>query len=183
MLKRQLALSRCIRKRIKASQSAYERSLWDLVRRHGFAFLKVEPRKAIPLLKECKSFFTQDGTRSGDSLWSVIWLAVAYEQGTSTKRLPAMEIGDILSDALANPTMPLLVTIRQAGPWLKDLQNDPQIGRQFGQLHREESASCLPNCLPFADRCAVMLNLFKCPPASLNIRAFGRAEVNVNGSR
>lgn len=164
------------RKKMKASQSAYERGLWNLIEGR-FHILKVEPRKAIPLLKECRAFFTQDG-RDTETLWSVIWLAAAYEQMGQRNEARA-EIQSLLS-ASAAPNHALLVTIRQAGPCLKDMQTDVQIGRLLGGfLEKSQRLSMkLPSIRRTLRRYAHSIQM---PPASLTIRAFGRPEVSVNG--
>jgi LuxR family transcriptional regulator, maltose regulon positive regulatory protein len=165
-----------LRKRMKGSQSAYERSLWNLIEAR-FYLLKVEPKKAIPLLKDCKSFFTRDG-RNLESLSSVIWLVAAYEQA-GRRNDSYEEVRDLLSASTA-VNHGLLVTIRQASPWLRELQNDKQIGRQLGGLLEKSQrlSARLPSIRRALRRHAQSIQM---PPAGLSIRAFGRAEVTVNG--
>lgn len=164
------------RKRMKSSQSAYERSLWDLIEAR-LHILKVEPRKALPLLKNCKAFFTRDG-RDQETVWSVIWLTAAYEQMGRREEAYA-QIREVLS-GLTTSSHALLVTIRQASPWLKELQADKQIGRQLGGLFERSQrlAARLPAIRRALRRHAQSIQM---PPASLSIRAFGRPEVTVNG--
>lgn len=164
------------RKRMKSSQSAYERSLWNLIEAR-LHLLKMEPKKAIPLLRDCKAFFTRDG-RDQETIWSVIWLTAAYEQ-TGRREEACAQLRDVLSGG-TKTSHALLVTIRQASPWLKELQADKQIGRQLGGLFEKSQrlAARLPSIRRALRRHAQSIQM---PPASLSIRAFGRPEVSVNG--
>ena len=118
------------RRKIRASQSLYERGLLALLEGR-YCLLKNEPRKAITHLKECKEFFTQDG-RDLELMWSQIWLSSAYQR--SGKQDDARtELQRIFATELP-PDHALLVTLRQAIPWLEELQKDPTIGRQLGNL-------------------------------------------------
>jgi hypothetical protein len=103
---------------MKTSQSAYERGLWNLLEGR-FHLFKIEPRKAIPFFKECKDFFIQDG-RDLEILWSIIWLTAAYDQAGQKEEARA-EIREFLSVG-TNPDHALLMTLRQASSWFKDLQ-------------------------------------------------------------
>jgi DNA-binding SARP family transcriptional activator len=164
------------RKKMKGSQSAYERGLWNLIEAR-LHLLKMEPKKAIPLLKECKSFFTQDG-RDQEMVWSVIWLSAAYEQ-TGRRDEACVQIREVLSGGTTS-NHALLIAIRQASPWLKELQADKQIGRQLGGLFEKSQhlSASLPSIRRTLRRHAQSIQM---PPASLSIRAFGRPEVSVNG--
>ena len=164
------------RKKMKASQSAYERGLWNLIEAR-LHLLKMEPKKAIPLLKECKAFFTHDG-RDQETIWSVIWLTAAYEQ-TGHRDEACAQIRGVLSGGNAS-NHALLVAIRQASPWLKELQVDKQIGRQLGGVLEKSQrlTARLPAIRRTLRRHAQSIQM---PPASLAIRAFGRPEVSVNG--
>ncbi len=164
------------RKKMKSSPSAYERGLWNLIEAR-LHLLKMEPRKAIPLLKECKSFFTRDG-RDQETVWSVVWLAAAYEQ-TGQSDEACVQIREVLSGGTASNHV-LLVTVRQASPWLKGLKSDKQIGRQLGGLLEkgQRLTARLPSIRRTLRRHAQSIQM---PPASLSIRAFGRPEVSVNG--
>jgi DNA-binding SARP family transcriptional activator len=164
------------RKKMKASQSAYERGLWNLIEARLY-LLKMEPKKAIPLLKECKSFFIRDG-RNQETIWSMIWLTAAYEQ-TGHREEACVQLRDALSSSNTSNHV-LLVTIRQASPWLKELQSDRQIGRQLGGLLEKSQRLTLklPSIRRTLRRHAQSIQM---PPASLSIRAFGRPEESVNG--
>jgi LuxR family maltose regulon positive regulatory protein len=163
-------------KKMRINQSAYEKGLWGLLEGR-FRLAGDEPKKAISLLRECKNFFTQDG-RDLEMLWSTIWLAAAYVQADEVDNARS-ELRDILSSGY-NPDHALLVVIRQAGPWLKDLQNDPLIGRTlngfFEKTHR--LGMKLPAIRRTLRRHASFVQV---PSASLVIRAFGNPEVSVNG--
>ena len=135
--------------------------------------MKNEVKKAIPILKDCKISFTEDG-RDIETLWSVIWLTAAYCQ--ADRREDALnEIREIL-DKGTNLEHAFLIVLSQAGPWFKDLQNDPQLGRQLGSLldkaHRLSRK--LPSIRRTLRRHAQSIQI---PSAGLRIRAFGPCEV------
>jgi two-component SAPR family response regulator len=161
---------------MKSSQSAYERGLWNLIEAR-LHLLKMEPKKAIPLLKECKSFFTRDG-RGQETVLSVIWLTAAYEQ-IGRRDDACKELREVLSGGNTSHHT-LVVAIRQASLWLKELQVDKQIGRQLGGLleKAQRLTARLPSIRRTLRRHAQSIQM---PPASLSIRAFGRPEVTVNG--
>ena len=164
------------RRKIKISPSAYERGLWTLFEGR-FHLLKGDARKAIRLLQECKSFFTQDG-RDLEIQWSMVWLSAAYEQ-VGKRDLVRTELKELLKVG-ANPDHALLVTFRQAAEWLNDLQDDAEIGHQLRMLLEKSQRLNLklPSIRRTLRRHAQFVQM---PDASLVIRAFGRAEVSVNG--
>lgn len=164
------------RRRIKVSQSAYERGLWALFEGR-FHLLNGEGRKAIRFLQECKNFFNRDG-RDLEIQWSMIWLSVAYEQA-GQKKLAHAEIKELLS-ASTNIDHALLVAFRPAAEWLSDLQNDPGVGSQVKTL--VERSQRLTLKLPAIRRTVRRhTQLAQMPSANIIIRAFGRGEVSVNG--
>lgn len=169
-------LLKTFRKSMRTSQSAYERGLWALLEGRYY-LMKNEPGKAIPLLKDCKEFFIQDG-RDLELQWSMVWLTAAYECAAERAHARA-EIREFLS-AGAIPDHALLVTIRQAGAWLKELQKDPLIGRPMNGL--VEKAQRLNVRLPAIRRTLRHHSSFiQAPSASLVIRALGNPEVSING--
>ena len=164
------------RKKMKSSQSAYERGLWALLESRYY-LLKNEPRKAIPFLRECKECFAQDG-RDLELQWSMVWLTAAFD-GIGERENARAEIREFLMMGAA-PDNALLVTLRQAGWWLKDLQTDTLIGRQLSSLM--EKAQRLNTKLPAIRRTLRRhASIIQVPSASLLIRAFGNPEVSVNG--
>ena len=164
------------RRRIKVSQSAYERALWALFEGR-FYLLKGEARKAIRFLQECKNFFTQDG-RELEIQWSMIWLSVAYERASQRNSARA-EIKELLS-AVTNPDHALLVAFRPAAGWLSDLQNDVEIGHQLNALFERSHRLTLK--LPSIRRMVRRhTQLVQMPSAGILIRTFGRSEVSING--
>jgi ATP/maltotriose-dependent transcriptional regulator MalT/two-component SAPR family response regulator len=164
------------RRRIKLSQSAYERGLWALFEGR-FYLQKGEARKAIRILQDCKNFFTQDG-RDLEIQWSMIWLSVAYDQA-SQRNLARAELKGLLS-AGAHADHALLVAFRPAADWLSDLQNDIEIGPQLSALlERSQRLTLkLPSIRRMVRRHAQLVQM---PSASIIIRTFGRGEVSVNG--
>jgi LuxR family transcriptional regulator, maltose regulon positive regulatory protein len=164
------------RKKLKTNPSVYERGLWALLEGRSY-LLNHNPKKAISLLQECKSLFTQDG-RDLETQWSTIWLTAAYDEA-GLKEDARTEIKELLA-AGAKPDHAVLVTFRQADTWLRDLQTDPEIGRQLRSLLEKSRRLTLkmPSTRRALRRHAQSIQL---PVASLTVRAFGRPEVSVNG--
>ena len=164
------------KRKIKMSQSMYERGLWAFFEAR-YHLLKDEPRKAIRLLQECKDFFTEDG-RDLELQWSKIWLTAAYDKA-GQRNHARNEIKELLK-AGVNPEHALLIAFRQADSWISDLQNDTQIGRQLGGfLEKARRLSIkLPSIRRTLRRHAQSIQM---PVASLTIQAFGRAEVSISG--
>ncbi|HSG44029.1 MAG TPA: tetratricopeptide repeat protein, partial [Anaerolineales bacterium] len=164
------------RKRFKNSQSAYERGLWLLLEGKYFN-IKKDFQKAILLFNESRKLFIQDG-RDLEWQFSVIWLAAAYCRAGKMKDASAV-IQEILSD---NATLDhaLLLAIKQPIHWLKDLQNDPVVGRRLGSIL--EKTQRIKNKLPVIRRnLRRNANFIQAPSASLVICAFGNPEVSVGG--
>ena len=164
------------RRRIKVSQSAYERGLWALFEGR-FYLLKEETRKAIRFLQESKNFFTQDG-RDLEIQWSMIWLSVAYDQ-VGQRKLARAEVKELLP-AGSSADHALIVAFRPAAEWLVDLQNDVEVGPQVKTLLERSQRLTLK--LPSIRRTVRQHSqLVQMPSASIIIRGFGRGEVSVNG--
>ena len=164
------------RKKLKTNPSAYEHGLCALLEGRNH-LLKHEIRKAVSLLKEAKERFAQDG-RELESQWALVWLMAAYEQAGQRENVRE-EFRAML--ALRNkPTHALLTTLHQALAWLKTLPNDLEIGKGAGSLL--DKARQLGERI-FSVRRALRRHAqsIPMPAARLVIRAFGRAEVSVNG--
>jgi LuxR family maltose regulon positive regulatory protein len=164
------------RRKMKSAQSSYERGLWTLMEGR-YSLYKNEPRKAIHLLKECKELFAQDG-RDLELHWSMVWLTAAYES-MSDRENARTEIQNFLAVNMI-PDHALLVTLRQASPWLKELQTDPVVGRSLSSLLEkiQRQSTKLPAIRRALRRHA---SFVQTPSASLVIRALGNPEVSVNG--
>jgi LuxR family maltose regulon positive regulatory protein len=164
------------RRKIKVSQSAYERGLWALFEGRYY-LLNGEGRKAIRFLQECKNFFIQDG-RDLEIQWSMIWLSVAYEQ-SGQRKLARAELKELLP-AGTTVDHALLVAFRPAAEWLSDLQNDLEVGPHLKTLLERSQRLTLK--LPSIRRIVRRhTQLVQMPSASTIIRGFGRGEVTVNG--
>ncbi|MBN2118497.1 MAG: tetratricopeptide repeat protein [Anaerolineales bacterium] len=167
---------RSFRKQLKTNPSAYERGLWALLEGRNH-LLKHEAKKAVSLLQEAKDCFIRDG-REPESQWCMIWLMAAYDQ--------AGQIGNIRTEfrelmAVRNkPTHTLLITLHQASSWLKPLQSDSQIGRSLTAL-LDKSKKLSQRLLSVRRTLRRHTQSIQMPAASLTIRAFGPAEVSVNG--
>jgi len=161
--------------RIKTSHSAYEQGLWNLLKGRLLLFQK-KPKKAIPFLQDCKRSFMQNG-RDLESMWSTIWLTIAYDQDHQIIKARE-ELRDILKSA-GVPDHALLITTLQATPFLSGLRSDTQIGRSVSTLL--EKSQRLREKLPAIRRVLRHhVQSIQMPVASLIIRAFGRPEVVVN---
>ena len=167
---------RSFRKELKINPSAYERGLWALLegRTH---LLKQEARKAISLLKEAKDCFIQDG-REAEGQWCLVWLMAVYEQADQRENARS-QFRELMT--LKNKSShALLITFHQASPWLKVLQNDPEIGRSLTVL-LDKSFQLGERIISVRRALRRHAQSIQMPAASLTIQAFGRAEVSVNG--
>ena len=167
---------RSFRKYLKVNPSAYERGLWSLLEGRNH-LLKHEAKKAISLLEEGKDCFIQDG-REVESQWCLVWLMAAYEQAGQREKAKS-QFRDL--NTLRNrPTHALLITLYQASSWLKVMQNDPEIGRSLTSL-LEKSLQLSENIISVRRALRRHAQSIQLPAANLVIRAFGRAEVSING--
>lgn len=165
------------RKKLKINPSGYERGMWALLEGR-YHLLMSEHKKAVHLLKEGKACFLQDG-RESEYQWCMIWLMAAYEQANDRQKV-RLEFQELLAVKAAS-NHALIIGIHQALPWLVSLQNDVEIGRGLGNLM--EKSRLLGVRMPSVRRVLRRLaQSIQMPTASLKIRAFGRAEVSVNGS-
>jgi LuxR family transcriptional regulator, maltose regulon positive regulatory protein len=163
-------------KNIKANPSTYERGLWSLMQGRTY-LLKHASKKAISFLEEGKDCFIQDG-RESESQWCLLWLMAAYEHAGQREQSRA-QFRELM--AMRNKsTHALLITLHQASSWLGSLQNDPEIGRSLASL-LEKSYQLGEKILSIRRALRRHAQSIQLPAASLEIRAFGRAEVSVNG--
>jgi two-component SAPR family response regulator len=164
------------RKKMRIAQSSYDRGLWLLLEGRYFLYGN-EARKAIQLLEECKELFARDG-RDLELHWSMVWLTAAYES-MAEREHARTEIQGFLAVNLV-PDHALLVTLRQASPWLKDLQTDSIVGRSLNSLIEkiQRQSMKLPAVRRTLRRHA---SFIQAPSAGLVIRALGNPEVSVNG--
>jgi LuxR family transcriptional regulator, maltose regulon positive regulatory protein len=171
-----LEILRSFQKRLKVNPSTYERGLWSLLegRTH---LLKHETRKAISFLKDGKDCFTQDG-REAETLWCLVWLIAAFELAGQRENA-RMQFRELMG--LRNKSShALLITLYQASAWLKTLQGDPEIGRGLSGL-LDKSSQLGERIISVRRVLRRHAQSIQMPAASLVIRAFGRAEVSVNG--
>ncbi len=164
------------KRKIRVSQSTYERGLW-LLFEGRYQLMMGEPKKAIRLLQECRDFFVLDG-RILEKHWSMIWLSASYEQ-SGQRAAARTELTEFLSD-VGTLDHALLVTFRQASEWLNDLQGDAEIGHEISALFERtrQLTDKLPSTRRMLRRHAQSIQM---PSAGLIIRALGRPEVIVNG--
>jgi LuxR family transcriptional regulator, maltose regulon positive regulatory protein len=164
------------RKRLDLNRSVYERGLWALFQGRNH-LLKHETRKAIPLLQESKNCFVQDG-RESESLWCMVWLISAYHQDGQIENAKN-EFRQLL--VLRNKSShAVLIALHQAAFYLKDLQNDTQIGKSLSGL-LDKSKRLGEQIISIRRTIRRHAESIQMPAARLVIRSFGRAEVSVNG--
>jgi DNA-binding SARP family transcriptional activator len=167
---------RSFQKKLDVNPSTYERALWSLLQGRNH-LLKHETKKAISLLQEAKNCFIQDG-RETESQWCKVWLIAAYEQAgqAESARVEFRELPAFRS----KPAHAILITFHQASSFLKPLPNDPQIGKSLGSL-LDKSRRLGERILSVRRTLRRHAQSIQLPAAGLTIRAFGRAEVSVNG--
>jgi two-component SAPR family response regulator len=108
----------------------------------------------------------------------MVWVTATYESLGERENARA-EIQDFLSVNVI-PDHASLVALRQASPWLKDLQTDAVVGRSLNSLLEkiQRQSAKLPAIRRTLRRHA---SFVQAPSASLVIRALGNPEVSVNG--
>ena len=164
------------RKTFRNSQSAYERGLWLLLEGR-YLLLKGNPKKAVLHFKESRELFQQDG-RDLEKHWSVISLASAHCEMEERETASAV-LRDILTDG-ATLDHALLVALQRSDNWLRDLQDDPLIGRKLSSLL--EKAGRRHNKLPLIRRnIRRHASIIQAPSASLIVRTLGNPEISVAG--
>jgi ATP/maltotriose-dependent transcriptional regulator MalT/two-component SAPR family response regulator len=169
-------LLRLFRKKLDTNPSAYERGFWALLQGRNH-LLKHETKKAISLLLEAKDCFTQDG-RETESQWCMVWLIAAYDQAGQLENART-EFRELLARR-NKPAHAVLITFHQASSYLRALQNDAQIGKNLGSL-LDRSRRLGERILSVRRTLRRHAQFVQLPAASLTIRAFGHAEVSVNG--
>ena len=164
------------RKKLKTNPSGYERGLWALLEGRSH-FLKGEYKKVIPLLKEAKISFMRDG-RETEYQGCVVWLMTAYDK--LDQRENVRNEFQELTTLRNKSNHSLILVLHQATAWLESVQNDPDIGRELGGLleKSKQLGASMPSIRRVLRRLAQSIQM---PSARLRIRAFGRAEVTVNG--
>lgn len=161
---------------INASNSNYELGLYHLI--YSRLLLQEDrPQQAIVKLAEAERCLTEDG-REMESVWGHLWLAAAqYRNGNPTAAREEIKI------ALQNPSQIkhfTVVAARQAREWLEDLENDRDIKPFLHGLF--ERIDRLDNQLPRIRRQLRRLTrTIEITAPSLNIQAFGRVQVRING--
>jgi ATP/maltotriose-dependent transcriptional regulator MalT/two-component SAPR family response regulator len=161
---------------IHASDSRYEYGLYQFM----LGRLRLQdgqPDQAAVKLREARDCFTQDG-RETEITWSRLWLAAAqYQHGEQAAA--RLEI----RTALEKPRQinhNMIVAARQARQWLEGLRHDPEVRAHLRPLF--DKAERLDEQLPRTRRQLRRLaKAVEIPAPSLNIHAFGRGQVWVNG--
>jgi two-component SAPR family response regulator/Flp pilus assembly protein TadD len=164
------------RKKLRMNPSVFERGSWALLEGRNH-LLQKEAKKAIPLLQESKTCFIQDG-RESESLWCMVWLTAAYNQAGQMENART-GFRELLA-AGNRPSHALLVALHQASACLDDLRSDSQIGRSLSDL-LDQSKLLSERIISVRRVLRRHAQSIPMTAASLAIRAFGRAEVSVNG--
>ncbi len=164
------------RRKVQSISSLYDHGLYAQIegRLH---LLNGQNARAIAAFRTSKDLFTRNG-RAVESALSSLWLASALGQAGETEAARA-EVRDLLNRDI-RPAHALLVGVQQASPWLKSMLKDPQVGRSLNALIDRASRieARWPGVRRSLRRVAQSVQM---PAPSLSVRAFGRAEVQVEG--
>ncbi|MDO9349302.1 MAG: bacterial transcriptional activator domain-containing protein, partial [Anaerolineales bacterium] len=112
--------------------------------------------------------------------WSRLWLAAAYTHLNSKDEAKKSLQAALSAVHLGKPAHSLIMVARQIRPWLSNLQDDPEFGNTLHALLKE--AGQMDARLPALRR--HLRRMTSAVPLSfprLTIRAFGKAQVRVNG--
>jgi ATP/maltotriose-dependent transcriptional regulator MalT len=163
---------------ITRSGSNYEKGLLHLER--GRFLLAVEDsQEAIYDLQASEQCFVQ-GDLFIEMGWSRLWLAAAYNR-LNNKDDAKKSLQAALSAAHSGkPAHSLMMVARQIRPWLSNLQDDPEFGNTLHALLKE--AGQMDVQLPaLRRRLRRMTSAVPLSSPRLTVRAFGKAQVKVNG--
>ena len=128
-------------------------------------------------MQEGKDCFVKDG-RETESQWCIVWLIAAYDQAGQMENART-EFRELLT-MRNKPAHAILITLHQASSYLRGLHTDPQIGKSLGGL-LDKSRRLGERIISVRRTLRRHAQSIQLPAASLTIRAFGRAEVSVNG--
>lgn len=133
--------------------------------------------QAVSAFQASKELYLQNG-RAPNVALSSIWLAAALGSDGQIEAARA-EIRELLNKS-TRPTHTMLVGLLQSRPWLKPVLNDVQVGRSLHGLLEKATRieASWPGVRRSLRRLAQSIHM---PTPSLVIRAFGRAEVQVDG--
>ncbi len=163
---------------ILATNSNYECGLYYL--EHGcLQFAEEYTDSAAYLLNQALDFFL-DGGLTAETACTRIWLAIAYWKGGKI-----VEARDQLKSALGpelsvQSAFPVQQNLRQARPWLADLEKDAESNAILAPWLADISSieSRLPD---LRKRLRRLLHTVPIRVPHLVIQAFGKAQVRVNG--
>jgi len=163
---------------ITNSGSNYEQSLLHL-ERGRFLFVNGNPREALDEFLISEQSFTKGGlfVEAGQSR---LWLAAAYNCLDDKVRAEEFLRAALSVINLGMPAHSLVMVARQIRPWLSNLQYDPISGKGLRGLLREVDQ--LNAGLPaLRRRLRRMSSAVQLAAPCLAVRAFGRAQVKING--
>jgi ATP/maltotriose-dependent transcriptional regulator MalT/two-component SAPR family response regulator len=164
------------RKKMRAISSLYDQGLYSMIegRLH---LLNAQYSKAVLAFRNSRELFLQNG-RAIESTLGGIWLAAALGTDGQTEEA-RVEIRELLNTNV-RPSHAVLVGIQQAAPWLRSMLKDPQVGRSLNGLLDKAARieAKWPGVRRSLRRLAQSIHM---PAPSLVVRAFGRAEVQLDG--
>ena len=163
---------------VLATSSNYECGLYFL--EHGCLQLVEENyRPATADLEQALNYF-QVGGLTAETAWSRIWLAIAYFK-TGKPLVARDQLKEALETELPEAsTYPIRQVIRQARPWLSELQNDAESNATLAPwlANVTQAESRLPD---LRKRLRRLLHTVPIQVPHLMIQAFGKVQVRVNG--
>jgi ATP/maltotriose-dependent transcriptional regulator MalT/two-component SAPR family response regulator len=165
-------------KQITISGSNYEKGLFHL-ERGRFLFSSGNPREAINDLLASDQCFNQGGLFI-ETCWSRLWLAAVYNHLNDKPKAKEFVQAALSVGHSRQPEHSLIMVARQVRIWLSDLQDDPKFGNTLHALLKE--AGQMDAQLPALRR--RLRRMTSAVPLSfprLTVRAFGKAQVRVNG--
>jgi len=163
---------------ITRSGSNYEKGLLHL-ERGRFLLAADNSQEAIYDLQASEQCFVQ-GDLFIEMGWSRLWLAAAYNRLNNKDEAKKSLQAALSAVHSGKPAHSLMMVARQIRPWLSNLQDDPEFGNTFQALLKE--AAQMDTQLPaLRRRLRRMTSAVPLSSPRLTVRAFGKAQVKVNG--
>jgi len=163
---------------VLATNSNYECGLYYL--EHGcLQLVEGYYESATNLLKQALDFF-QGGGLSAETACCGIWLAISFYKASQIAAARDQLKSALGTEPSKPSNYPIRQCIRQAHPWLTDLQNDPESNVLLAAWleNVSSSESRLPD---LRKRLRRLLHTVPIQVPQLLIQAFGKAQVRVDG--
>jgi len=160
------------------SGSNYEKGLLHL-ERGRFLFTTGNSQDAINELLTSSQCFAQGGLFI-ETGWSRLWLAAVYNHLNDKARAKELIRAALSATSSGQLTHSLIMVARQIRTWLSDLQDDPDLGSMLQDLLKQADAMST-NLRAVRRRLRRMTSAVPLSSPCLVVRAFGKAQVKVNG--